>query len=208
MYALHSDAQTLAAGNLAADGRCVAAQVTSQGVVLFGSGAPEAASAARYVWRPPPGGRVGAAAVADAALLLFCTGGGGRQLVVLLPSAPARDGGAGRAAGDVLELVQAAALPLACEASCISGLLPLPGRPGAAVLAVGTYSSSVLLIQLQLGQAQQPGQPPAAALLPLQRLDLSATSAAAAAAAAAAVCRCCMGAPGEAEECGRGAAAA
>jgi hypothetical protein len=75
-------------------------------------------------------------------------------------------------------LVEIGALPVAAELSCISGVLrqgPQHGSEGCtAVFAAGTYSSSVLLVQLQWDPQQQQG----GRLQLLHTIDLTRTSAA------------------------------
>ena len=159
---------------------------------------------AQPAWQPPAGCSIGAAVVTDNAVLLFCTGSS-RQLVVLLPDFSAAAGSSGPGGEAPLpQLVAAAHMPLQADVSCISNLLEQTGAPAAegqspeqqagqpqqrsAVFAVGTYSSSVLLVQLSWEAAQ----PAAASLSVMQAVDLTASSiagsiptAAAAAAAAA-----------------------
>ncbi len=154
-------------------------------------------SLAQPAWQPPPGCSIGAAVVADDAVLLFCTGSS-RQLVALLPAPPtaatASPGPSSEPA--VPQLVAAAHMPLPADVSCISNLLeqqgsaavaqlagqPQPQQQRSAVFAVGTYSSTVLLVQLSW-QAQQPA---AASLSLLHAVDLTASSIAGSAPTAAA----------------------
>lgn len=131
-------------------------------------------------WQPTAGSSIGAAAVSEHALLLFCTGTR-RQLVVLLPAAAA-------ASAPKLEQLQqqqqlpqlllAAQLPMGAEVSCISNLLLLPQpaqqqQQRSAVFAVGTYASTVLLLQL-MWDPQQPQKQASLGLL--QVVDLTASS--------------------------------
>ena len=188
-FGLLPTAQTLAAGNVAPPagagagaGTALAAQVSSQAVVLFGTTPLELSrqasgalsgddSGGAPAWRPPAGSSIGAAAVSEQAVLLFCTGPR-RQLLALLPAAAE----AAPAGGEALPaLAAAAALPLSADLSCISNLLPQAAAPGEArrraVLAVGTYASQVLLVQL----AWDPWEPGAgASLAQLLSIDLTA----------------------------------
>ena len=151
-------------------------------------------------WQPPAGSSIGAAAVAEQAVLLYCTGGAARHLIALLPAASAAEapqGGCehGQPAGHVT-LTQAAALPMAAEVSCVSNLLLAPAQRAqhgqqaqqhSAVFAVGTYSSAVLLVQLQWGPQQQ------GSLQLLLTVDLTSTSAATGLASAAATAAAAAG---------------
>eukprot|EP00887_Chlorella_sp_A99_P007546 scaffold28.g7546.t1 len=172
--------QTLAAGSCCG---CWGAQVTSAEVLLFptaaaaavaapaGAGAGALAAQPAVAWRPPPGASISAAAVSEGAVLLQLSGS--RQLIVLLAApeagAGAPESGEPGALGGSARLVQAAALPLQVEVSCFSNLLPQAraGAPAAsaALLAVGTYGPSVLLLRLVWDAAAARGS-----LVPLQQV--------------------------------------
>ncbi|PSC70412.1 Kelch motif containing isoform B [Micractinium conductrix] len=207
-HALHASAQTLAAGNLevaephaaAPAGTAVVApaiaQVTSRGVVLFGtaaaamsrqssgalgssSGGGGGGGGPGFAWEAPAGCTIGAAAVAEQGVLAFCTGPT-RQLFVLLPAPPAGSVG-GDSSGQeppLPRLVEAACLAMQAEVSCASNLVLLPAQlqgplgRRCAVFAVGAYASQVLLMQLRW----EPKQPERASLAVLQHIDLTASS--------------------------------